>query len=381
MDYPVTQLWDSRLLYIYALLGGYIKTGSDTISIHLTNIINCTQHKSYSIEILQKLENEVRIVVKSIGIGEQEKAAQYIAENFRNRKTERTSKEFRQLFAPPVPHKLQKLRRQVKDIEAKYIYIELTDIDTEWFRNTVSTYLKLFRQNNMFAPIGANPTLYEHQKHAIEAQLGAAGKTRLITGYQRGNSMRFIETILAMSDEGQIEISLLNPMILRGNSSEGSYRANVKVVGKNSFASSSLTTNEKAQQNTIHAPQEKWVVELVMESTQLYVNISGQKRYALKRLRAGNAPYEFMEFMYHNPYRVVARDEVEDVVSKDKSQIDLPKLVKDCGFNYTLKRIFFDKTSKTGTEFKRERSIGIELYEPLEEQLKKLASNSKKQRV
>jgi hypothetical protein len=340
MDYPVTQLWDSRLLYIYALLGGYIKTGSDTISIHLTNIINCTQHKSYSIEILQKLENEVRIVVKSIGIGEQEKAAQYIAENFRNRKTERTSKEFRQLFAPPVPHKLQKLRRQVKDIEAKYIYIELTDIDTEWFRNTVSTYLKLFRQNNMFAPIGANPTLYEHQKHAIEAQLGAAGKTRLITGNQRGNSMRFIETILAMSDEELIEISLLNPMIISGSNADGSYRANVKRLDVQPSDAAKLATADSLQ-----APKVEQKVKLSMSGKVLRIMYNGTTRNIMTFKSVNNANYKACRALYERPDEPLTKQQMD--LKKTSTQVkDMPKTM---GFKGELKNVFFSTDTKNQT--------------------------------
>src|SRR4051812_8983931 len=103
MKMPVTQFWDSRLLYIYALLSGYVQADHEKLQELLTNFINYPNNKDYCLAILEKLATEAKI----------------------------------------------------ESVEKP-----LLNADTNWFKDMVGSYVEYFQSNRMFAPVGNSMTLY-----------------------------------------------------------------------------------------------------------------------------------------------------------------------------------------------------------------------------
>lgn len=148
---PVTQFWDSRLLYIYALHGGFVKADKDILKKLLNEFINNATNKTYCSEVLVKLESEAKI-------------------------------------SQP-----------------------LSDIDSSWFKSMVVSYLEYFQADRMFAPTGGSITLYKQHESRLLNKLGSTSALRTISGLQSTNSKKFLETILTMAHKGLIDIESVKP--------------------------------------------------------------------------------------------------------------------------------------------------------------------------
>lgn len=151
---PVTQFWDSRLLYMYAVLSGYIQADQDELQAMLTDFVSSPNNKEYCTVVLQKLIAEAKI--ESL-----ETAAQ--------------------------------------------------TADTKWFKDMVRSYVEYFQQNRIFAPTGNSTTLYAQHESRLLNKLGNAEKTRQIKGNQSSNSKKFLETLLAMAAQKLIIIESIEP--------------------------------------------------------------------------------------------------------------------------------------------------------------------------
>ncbi len=154
MKLPVTQFWDSRLLYIYALLSGYIQADQNKLQDLLTAFINYPNNNDYCVAVLEKLINEAKI-----------KSADTAVET----------------------------------------------ADTRWFKDMIKSYVEYFQENRMFAPTGNSITLYAQHKTRLLNKLGTTNEAREIKGKQSSNSKKFLETLLAVATEGIITIESIKP--------------------------------------------------------------------------------------------------------------------------------------------------------------------------
>lgn len=151
---PVTQFWDSRLLYIYALLSGYVQADKDTLQGLLNDFINYPNNKDYCAAVLERLINEAKI------------------ESIEN---------------------------------------AVETADTRWFKDMVKSYAKYFQDNRMFAPTGNSITLYAQHETRLLNKLGNTCTPRDIKGKQTSNSKKFLETLLAMAAKKLITIESIKP--------------------------------------------------------------------------------------------------------------------------------------------------------------------------
>lgn len=151
---PVMQFWDSRLLYIYALLSGYVQADQNKLQELLDNFINYPDNKDLCAAVLQKLIAEAKI--------ESADKATHTA-------------------------------------------------DINWFKDMVRSYVEYFQANRMFAPTGNSITLYEQHETRLLNKLGTSNTAREIKGNQSSNSKKFLETLLALTVKGFITIDLIKP--------------------------------------------------------------------------------------------------------------------------------------------------------------------------
>ncbi|HJQ09055.1 MAG TPA: hypothetical protein VJ836_06255 [Candidatus Saccharimonadales bacterium] len=154
MKLPVTQFWDSRLLYIYAILSGYIKADPNKLQEHLNTFINQPSNMDYCSAVLNKLAAEAKIDA---------------ADN------------------------------------------AVQSADQDWFKDMVRSYLDYFQSNSIFAPTGNSTTLYAQHEARLLNKLGKPEQTREIRGNQSSNSKKFLETLLTFAIKGFIEIKVVTP--------------------------------------------------------------------------------------------------------------------------------------------------------------------------
>jgi hypothetical protein len=154
MKMPVTQFWDSRLLYIYALLSGYVQADQIKLQKLLNDFISYPNNKDYCLSALEKLVNEAKI---------------------------------------------------------ESVDSAVNTADIRWFKDTVDSYIEYFQANRMFAPTGNSTTLYAQHETRLLNKLGTSGFARDINGNQSSNSKKFLETLLAVATKGLITIEVIKP--------------------------------------------------------------------------------------------------------------------------------------------------------------------------
>lgn len=154
MKMPITQFWDSRLLYIYALLSGYVQADQEKLQELLTDFINYPDNKDYCAAVLDKLVNEAKI------------------ESMDN---------------------------------------AFQTADTRWFKDMVKSYIEYFQTNRLFAPTGNSITLYAQHETRLLNKLGTSNVARDMKGNQSSNSKKFLETLLAVAIKGLITIQSIKP--------------------------------------------------------------------------------------------------------------------------------------------------------------------------
>lgn len=155
MKMPITQFWDSRLLYIYALLRGYVQADPDKLQDLLNTFISYPNNQEYCATVLEKLVNEAKI------------------ESIAN---------------------------------------AVETADTRWFKDMVNSYIGYFQANRLFAPTGNSITLYAQHESRLLNKLGTSNATRDIKGNQSSNSKKFLETLLALAIKGLITIESVKPI-------------------------------------------------------------------------------------------------------------------------------------------------------------------------
>ena len=149
MKMPITQFWDSRLLYMYALLSGYVEADKSKLQDLLNEFTNYPNNKDYCVTVYEKLQSDGKI------------------ESIDN---------------------------------------AVQTADTRWFKDMVSSYIEYFLADRLFAPTGNSLTLYVQHEARLLNKLSSTNTLREINGNQSSNSKKFLETLLAVASKGLITI-------------------------------------------------------------------------------------------------------------------------------------------------------------------------------
>ncbi|HJQ09212.1 MAG TPA: hypothetical protein VJ836_07065 [Candidatus Saccharimonadales bacterium] len=154
MKMPVTQFWDSRLLYIYALLSGYVQADQNKLQDLLNAFVKYPNNKEYCLAVIEKLQSDSKV------------------ESIDN---------------------------------------AVETADTRWFKDMVSSYIEYFLTDRLFAPTGNSVTLYAQHEARLLNKLGTTSAARDIKGNQSSNSKKFLETLLTVASKGLITIESIKP--------------------------------------------------------------------------------------------------------------------------------------------------------------------------
>ena len=82
-----------------------------------------------------------------------------------------------------------------------------------------------------------------------------------------------------------------------------------------------------------------------MHNNDIVVNLKGKSIF-IKKLRNDHAPSNFMRYMLQNPDTYIDTAQIQDEVSMCSTKKDMTELVRQCGFNKTIKRYIFNGTTK-----------------------------------
>ncbi len=87
---------------------------------------------------------------------------------------------------------------------------------------------------------------------------------------------------------------------------------------------------------------------IIIEDRIIYVKLSDGKRYRISRkLRTNLAPHSFIEHVITHQRTRISRQDIKIVVGSS----DITELVRSCGFNKSLKAIFFPNTTEQEAYF------------------------------
>lgn len=268
------QFWDSRLLYLYALLGGFIEADKEILHKLFRDFINNPANKTYCSEVLDKLKSEAKLS------------------------------------------------------------LPLANVDTEWFRDMVASYLDYFQSDQMFAPTGRSITLYKQHETRLLNKLGNTSVVREIDGNQSSNSKKFLETIFAMANKGLIVIESVKPSDETGMN----YVAKLRRTNQTPIAGEATA-------------------EAKIDGTQVYIGIGGEELLPLgKPLRFEGAAYNFMHYMQTHTNQPVSKLDIQELDNCHAKE-DMTELVRQCHFDKQLKKIFFEGTTKSGVRFTQTKKL------------------------
>lgn len=68
-------------------------------------------------------------------------------------------------------------------------------------------------------------------------------------------------------------------------------------------------------------------------------------------LKYGMAPYNFMHYLFLHPFQTINIHDVRENVEGCSTTTDLTEMVRYCHFNKFMKKIFFERTTKTQVRF------------------------------
>lgn len=315
MEYPITQLWDSRALYIYALLGGLIYSDEIEVMRAISQFINSSGSRTYCLDVLVKLEQEAKIAVIRANPGDEPKFP-YSSRN---------------------ESKLSKVQKFLMDNDSD-VYVEVRAADTDWFRGAVESYLRVFQAGPLFVPTGNQPLLYTQQKAALLSKIGRPpARPGEVEGLQN-STYRPLESLLSMRVEGIIAIRFLRMKLYGKNGHDYIIRAGIK----------RLEAGEDVV-DEIEAPNNA-VAQVKIEGRHIYIGLYGEEPVQLPSLRTDSGKYTFMHYLQDHPQREIHIKAVRNLYNCEEYD-NLTELVRRCGFNSQLKDIFFENLTKSTVKF------------------------------
>jgi hypothetical protein len=333
MDYPVTQFWDYRLLFIYALCGGFVKAGKNEISDTICDLINANENFVYCMSLLAVLEKKELISATDLH------AAKVIR---------------------PQPKK-DSAELQVSEEPQKQLLGTIRIIEQHWFERVVKEYLTIFKQGLIFHPEIYDTVSYKAQKLEILSQLKDADEMQEITASQNpqgAEPFKFLETIFSMVDEGIVEIQSIKPILFNlPKSFKKSTRDSLTMF--EAMIKPLIRIDVIQQENGSPKESVPTFAEAKIDGTQIYIGIKGEALVPLWRVRPDSGLYYFMHYLQSHTNQNIGIGDIQ-LLDGCKSYQDMTELVRNCRFNKQLKKLFFDGTSKKVVRFTPTKELSHE---------------------
>lgn len=101
--------------------------------------------------------------------------------------------------------------------------------------------------------------------------------------------------------------------------------------------------------------------QVQMTGNDIYLSLQDGRRALIKRLRTDQAPVYFMRYLMVHPNTTINKAVIQTEVEMCGQKQDMTELVRQCGFDKTLKPYFFSGTSKNQVHFSPDAEISDQI--------------------
>lgn len=98
---------------------------------------------------------------------------------------------------------------------------------------------------------------------------------------------------------------------------------------------------------------------------EIVLTLDDNRNLVIKKLRTDQAPLFFIRYLLLNPNQLITRTVIQTSVEMCAQKDDMTELVRQCGFNKSLKKYFFNGTSKTKVMLTTETKIPNEIVDKI----------------
>lgn len=245
--------------------------------------------------------------------------------------------------------------------EKSHALYKISNINTQKATDDLMEYLRSWQQNKLEVLSAAKPPDYEYQQKLL---LDA-----VVYGYtqQHQEQPRIkLADIFGSPDDYDYEppfwelalaFHLLDhraEIISMGydQRKDGLYEASSQPFIEYRFTDKKLLQWLKAPHNTstevleANSPASHGARVILDDKGFVRVKLDNDTEYQIKKLRYEGAPYNFLRYVLDNPNKSMDITEIHDRVRDCRSKQDMTELVRQCGFNETLKESFFVGTTR-----------------------------------
>lgn len=112
-------------------------------------------------------------------------------------------------------------------------------------------------------------------------------------------------------------------------------------------------------------PKSKRKAQFQFDGNSLILELEGFRQIPIKTFRADSPQYEFFNYLIVHPNTNIGRGDITTNIPSCREVIDLTELVRQCGFDKDLKRIFFLELSKAKVNLKQNSILSEDQYDLL----------------
>jgi hypothetical protein len=280
--------------------------------------------------------------------------------------------------------------RAVGNVYVKdYLRFKLTDVNKQKFHDELTAYLAKYQQGELTTGGDTDPESFENQ--IVKLRAAVAKDT------EHGNKPIIKQTDIWQTLTGHetfweliLTCQLLTKEIEIANMGYNDTPARVLEAGISSVARAGtvpfakiIVTADKFKQPAVlpdtpistqpHVAPTSHSARIVMSDTGLIeIKLDDDTKYRVKKVRLEAAPYNFLRYLLDKPNTTIEITEIHDMIKGCKSKKDMTEVVRQCGFDETLKAGFFNGTTKDKVRLTQD----IILSSP---QLASLKNNDRKQ--
>jgi hypothetical protein len=370
----VIQLWDERLIYVYALLSGQTTLTDKEIAQNILRLTNRTGNVVYCTDILAKLEADKKIELVNLRLNlkswhDHVKENPKLLRPFANH-------EMSERIIHSVPHEdyesipslaLFKQSKYNSDASRDSLHFDIQIKDQKGIINHLNSYLDTIRNNQIFMPQGENLLTYSNQKEILLRHLSKTKRGEISLPRLLNNNVATLEVLLHLVSENAIKINKLEPPQSH-TFTPVKFTAHIELISEPKVARDDASKIDDEDGKL-------WRMKVLVEDNgQVYISIEGYEPFIIKSLSLDGAFYGFMNYVYKHSGEPIDRQRLIDYVSAihDTPSHRITELARNSGFDSVLKDYFFRGTTSQAVVFTKQKDIITEERAGLVEHIKKL---------
>lgn len=127
---------------------------------------------------------------------------------------------------------------------------------------------------------------------------------------------------------------------------------------------SSVSANSDANIRR-QAPTLSHKARVGLEGNEIILTLDDSRKSVIKKLRTDQAPIHFIKYLLLNPNQLITKTVIQTSVEMCSQKDDLTELVRQCGFDKSLKSYFFSGTTRQKVYFNPESVLSEQIVSQL----------------